>query len=119
LPANWIAQWVLGLTDKAFQNVLRDNPDALIEYRDRYIETCRQVISSQAREYIERLAQAVDGTIIQMSAGYWPQQVARELNRVVGFKHELVNMKPARIEKFLERGLRHAPLEEFIGLHDE
>jgi hypothetical protein len=264
----WIAQWVLGLTDKAFQNVLRDNPDALIEYRDRYIETCRQVISSQAREYgelsgtlkidagikaevnwlwmtyllntigaqtlairgseksaygklfeklilgsllhvlgfkhvspeklgalkrvfwlasrgerresdatllyeagkgvrfdigfigrgnpeisldkvtrfereislgrsrwylatiiivdrigansrIERLAQAVDGTIIQMSAGYWPQQVARELHRVVGFKHELVNMKPARIEKFLERRLRHAPLEEFIGLHDE
>ena len=110
---------MLGLTDKAFQNVLRDNPDALIEYRDRYIETCRQVISSQAREYIERLAQAVDGTIIQMSAGYWPQQVARELHRVVGFKHELVNMKPARIEKFLERRLRHAPLEEFIGLHDE
>jgi hypothetical protein len=46
----WIAQWVLGLTDKAFQNVLRDNPSALAEYRDRYIETCRQVISDHVQE---------------------------------------------------------------------
>jgi hypothetical protein len=84
-----------------------------------YLATIIIVDRIGANSLIERLAQAVDGTIIQMSAGYWPQQVARELNRVVGFKHELVNMKPARIEKFLERGLRHAPLEEFIGLHDE
>lgn len=197
----WIAQWVLGLTDKAFQNVLRDNPDALAEYRDRYIETCRQVISGHAQEHgelsgvlkmdagrkaeinwlwmttllyeagkgvrfdigfigrgnpeisldkvtrfereislgrsrwymatiiivdrigansrLERLAQAVDGTIIQMSAGYWPQQVARELGRVLGFEHELINMKPARIERFLERKLSGAPLEEFIGLSNK
>lgn len=32
----WIAQWVLGLTDKASQNVLRDNADLLTEYRQRY-----------------------------------------------------------------------------------
>jgi len=264
----WIAQWTLGLTDKAFQNVLRDNPDALAEYRDRYIQTCRQVISNHVREHgeltgmlkmdagvkaeinwlwmtyllntigaqtlairgseksaygklfeklilgsllhvlgfrhvspenpkhfkrvfwlasrgerresdatllyeagkgvrfdigfigrgnpeisldkvtrfereislgrsrwylatiiivdrigansrIERLAQAVDGTIIQMSAGYWPQQVARELHRVLGFKHELVNMKPARIEKYLERKLSQAPLEDFIGQNNK
>jgi len=30
----WLAQWILGLTDKAFQNVLRDNPEAIAEYRD-------------------------------------------------------------------------------------
>jgi len=51
-----------------------------------------------------------------MSAGYWPQQVARELSRVLGFKHELVNMKPTYIERFIKRKLRQAPLEEFIGL---
>lgn len=32
----WIAQLVLGLTDKASQNVLRDNANLLTEYRQRY-----------------------------------------------------------------------------------
>jgi hypothetical protein len=54
-----------------------------------------------------------------MSTGYWPQHVARELNRVLGFKHELINMEPSRIEKFLERKLGQVPLEDFIGLNGE
>lgn len=264
----WLAQWTLGLTDKAFQNVLRDNPNALAEYRDRYIDICRETIARHAREYgelkgklrlasgveaevdwllmtyllstigaqtlairgseksaygklfeklilgsllhilgfehvspdrtasfkrvfwlasrserresdatllydagkgvrfdigfigrgnpeisldkvtrfereislgrsrwylatiiivdrigansrIERLAKEVDGTIVQMSAAYWPQQVARELKRVLGFEHELVDMDHARIGKYLERRLRHAPLQEFIGLNSD
>ena len=41
----WLAQWVLGLTDKSVQNVLRDDPTALIKYRDQYIETCKEVIA--------------------------------------------------------------------------
>ena len=32
----WLSQWMLGLTDKAFQNVLRDSSDALDAYRERY-----------------------------------------------------------------------------------
>ncbi len=264
----WIAQWMLGLTDKAFQNVLRDDPNSIVEYRDRYIATCREVIARHAKEHgqlagvlkmgsgvkaevnwllmayllntigaqtlairgseksaygklfeklilgsllhilgfkhvslvqpgkrkrvfwlasrgerresdatllyeagkgvrfdigfigrgnpeisldkvtrfereislghsrwymatiiivdrigansrIERLAQEVDGTIVQMSAAYWPQQVARELNRVLGFEHDLVNMEQARIGRFLERKLSQVPLEDFIGLDDE
>lgn len=46
----WIAQWILGLTDKAFQNVLRDNPEAIAEYRDRYIEVCNEVIAARNAE---------------------------------------------------------------------
>jgi hypothetical protein len=261
----WLAQWALGLTDKAVQNVLRDNPDALTEYRDRYIETCREVIANHEQTYgklsgvlklgskvsaevnwllmtyllntigaqtlairgseksaygklfeklilgsllhilgfkhvipppeqfervfwlssreerresdatllyeagkgvrfdigfigrgnpeisldkvtrfereislgrsrwymatiilvdrigansrIERLAQEVKGTIIQMSAGYWPQQVAQELHRVLGFEHQLVNMEQAHIEEFLRHELGQVPLEDFIRLN--
>ena len=40
-----IALWVLGLTDKAFQNVLRDDPQALREYRQGYVRACREAIS--------------------------------------------------------------------------
>jgi hypothetical protein len=263
----WLAQWMLGLTDKGVQNILRDDPEALVQYRDRYIETCREVISHHQEasgdlngklkltsgveaevnwllityllntigvqtlairgseksaygklfeklilgsllhilgfEYasppltkldrvfwlssreerresdatliyepgkavrfdigfigrgnpeisldkvtrfervismlgshfylatiilvdrigtnsrIERLAQEVEGTIIQMSASYWPQQVARELNRVLGFKHKLLTLKQSQIEDFLKRGLKKAPLEKFIGLKKE
>lgn len=261
----WIAQWTLGLTDKAFQNVLRDSAESLAAYRDHYVEACREIISNHTQAHgevrgtlqigsgvkaeinwlwltyllntigaqtlairgseksaygklfeklilgsllhilgfkhvspakpgklqrvfwlasrsekresdatllyaagkgvrfdigfigrgnpeisldkvtrfereislgrthwymatiiivdrvgansrIEQLAQGVGGTIIQMSAGLWPQQVARELQRVVGFKHELINMAPTRVPKYLAEQLADVPLEQFIGL---
>jgi len=262
----WLAQWVLGLTDKAYQNVLRDNPVALAGYRDQYIEACRNVIASNTRDYgeirgqlaldsgvkaevnwlfltyllntvgaqtlairgseksaygklferlilgsllyilefehvvpppprfdrvfwlssqgekresdatllyepgkgvrfdigfigrgnpeisldkvtrfereiemgrsrfymatiilidrigrnssIEGLATRVDGTIIQMSASYWPQQVARVLNQTVGLKHALVDMQQDLIGDFLRDKLAQVPLEDFIGLSE-
>lgn len=260
----WIAQWTLGLTDKAFQNVLRDNPESLAEYRDRYVQACREIIDNHASEHghltgrlnlksnakaevdwllmtyllntigaqtlairgseksaygklfeklilgsllhilgfrhaspentgelkrvfwlsssgekresdatliyeagkgvrfdigfigrgnpeisldkvtrfereislgrskwymatiiivdriganssIERLAREVGGTIIQMSGGFLPQLVARELNRVLGYKHKLIDMNDEQIEDFLRQKLRQIPLEQFIG----
>jgi hypothetical protein len=48
--------------------------------------------------------------------GYWPQQVARELNRTLGHKHKLVNMKQSAIGEYLRNQLKKVPLEEFIGL---
>lgn len=262
----WLAQWVLGLTDKAYQNVLRDNPEALIAYRDQYIAACRNVIASNTRDYgeirghlalnsgvkaevnwlfltyllntvgaqtlairgseksaygklferlilgallhildfehvapppprfervfwlssqgekresdatllyepgkgvrfdigfigrgnpeisldkvtrfereiemgrsrfymatiilidrigrnssIESLATRVDGTIIQMSASYWPQQVARVLNQTFGLKHALVDMPQDLVGGFLRDKLAQVPLEDFIGLSE-
>lgn len=38
----WLNHWILGLTDKAFQNVLRDDPDAVEEYAEQYIRTCEK-----------------------------------------------------------------------------
>ncbi|NOT61739.1 MAG: CfrBI family restriction endonuclease, partial [Acidobacteria bacterium] len=46
----WLAQWTLGLTDKGVQNILRDDAGALANYRDRYIETCREVIERHEQE---------------------------------------------------------------------
>ena len=262
----WLAQWIFGLTDKAFQNVLRDDPRAIAEYRDRYIQICDEVIATRktekgslqgeitingnqkaqinwlwmtyllntigaqtlairgseksaygklfeklvlgsllhilgfrhiapppqeyekvfwlssrnekresdatllyelgqgvrfdigfigrgnpeisldkvtrfereislgrskffmatiilvdrigANSRIERMAEEVQGTIIQMSAGYWPRQVAQVLNRTFGFKHELVRMNDSETEKYLRKAMRKVPLEEFIGLSE-
>ncbi len=259
----WLAQWVLGLTDKAFQNVLRDSPEAIAEYRDRYVQACRDVIANSQQEYgllqgeislgsgvqaqinwafityllgatgaqtlairgseksaygklfeklvlgslllilgfkrvspdnpeslirvfwlssreekresdatllyragkgvrfdigfigrgnpeisldkvsrfereislgrskwymatiilvdrigmnsrIERMAKAIDGTIIQMSMGYWPQQVAQQLSAKLGFKHELAKMRQSEIAGYLKEKLATVPIQEFI-----
>lgn len=265
-PERWLAQWSLGLTDKAFQNVLRDNQEAINGYRARYVEICREVTAKMESENgiiegtlglkngvqaeldwlwmtyllntvgaqtlairgseksaygklfeklilgtllhllgfklivppatefnkvfwlssrdakresdatllyapgkgvrfdigfigrgnpeisldkvsrferevtlgrsrfymgtiilvdrigpnsrIEKLAEKVGGTIIQMSAGYWPQQVARTLNKMVGFRHELTRLNHSQIKEFLTTGIRRVPLEDFIGLSD-
>src|SRR5262249_2150482 len=63
---------------------------------------------------VEQLARAIDGRIVQMIAGYWPKQVARELNRVMGFEHELVNMDQSQIDAYLKKKLSIVPLEKFI-----
>jgi len=49
-PERWLAQWVLGLTDKSVQNVLRDDVRALVEYRDVYIRTCQKAVEDTASE---------------------------------------------------------------------
>lgn len=262
----WVAQWVLGLTDKAFQNVLRDDPQGLVEYRERYICTCQEMVAECVHEQgelsgvlnldsgvkaeinwlfltyllnavgaetlairgseksaygklfeklilgsllyilgfkhttpehleqphrvfwlssrgerresdatllyeagkgvrfdigfigrgnpeisldkvsrfereialgrskwymatiiivdrigansrIERLARDVDGTIVQMSMGYWPQQVARELRRVLDYEHKLADMDQSQVGPYLRTQLSEVPLEDFIGLN--
>jgi len=49
----WLAQWILGLTDKGVQNILRDDYQLLAGYRDSYIDTCREIITQQIQEFGE------------------------------------------------------------------
>ena len=50
-----------------------------------------------------------------MTMGYWPQQVAIELNKVLGFKHPILKMNQTEIGKYLQREVKKVPLKEFIG----
>ncbi len=47
----WMAQWILGLTDKASQNVLRDDASLLAEYRERYETIYDEVIAKAVAQY--------------------------------------------------------------------
>jgi len=51
----WMLNWSLGLTDKAVQNVLRDDHLGLAGYTERFLETLRQV-SERARKDFGELA---------------------------------------------------------------
>ena len=66
------------------------------------------------RSRIVEMARRVNGSIVQMSAAYWPQQVARLLKDTLGFEHDLVNMKQSEIEGYLKEKLKLVPLESFI-----
>ena len=50
----WMAQWILGLTDKASQNVLRDDASLLTEYRRRYERICND-IATQSQNTVGEL----------------------------------------------------------------
>jgi hypothetical protein len=69
-------------------------------------------IGSNSR--IVEMAQTAHGTIIQMSATYWPQEVARLLHSTFGFEHELINMDQVNIGDYLKRKLQDIPLESFM-----
>lgn len=40
----WIANWILGLTGKGVQNILRDDPSSLAEYVEKYKINCQEVV---------------------------------------------------------------------------
>jgi hypothetical protein len=47
----WLNHWVLGLTDKAFQNVLRDDPTAIEDYAHQYVRASES--AAEERESLE------------------------------------------------------------------
>lgn len=55
----WILEWMIGLTDKQVQNVLRDNPIELDRYRTRLDKTINESLERLANDFGE-----VEGNII-------------------------------------------------------
>lgn len=49
----WLMQWLLGLTDKAFQNVLRDDVENIEKYKKSYIEITQRAIDEFRKDYGE------------------------------------------------------------------
>ncbi len=47
----WLLQWILGLNDKAYQNILRDKPELLEDYSNRYKQVYEEVSSITESEY--------------------------------------------------------------------
>lgn len=65
---------------------------------------------------IIELAKAVNGTIIQMSASYWPLQLAAVLKRETGFEAEILRIPQDRVADYLRTKLRQVPFEEILRM---
>ncbi len=64
--------------------------------------------------HVEELARRIGGTVVQMSASYWPQAVAHLLKQAFGFEHPLINMEQSQIEDYLKEQLQEVPIETFL-----
>jgi len=51
---------------------------------------------------IEELAKEIDGTIIQMSMGYWPKILAQELKSKIGYFSPVADMNESELRRHLE-----------------
>lgn len=68
---------------------------------------------------VEELAQRLGGVVIQMSASYWPKNVAEVLKDKFEFEHELLKMNGQEIGDYLKEQIRSVPLEDFVGLSEQ
>lgn len=80
-----------------------------------YMATIILVDRIGEKSRIDRLAQNLGGNIIQMSMGYWPQEVAKVLRDALGYRHKLASMNHSEIGPYLSRQIKKVPLEKFIG----
>lgn len=103
-----------GNTEISLDKVSRYRREILLGRENWYMATIIVVDRIGTRSSIEKLARNIDGTIVQMSAGYWPQRVARTLNQILSFEHPLVSMDQSEVGDFLKLKLQDAPLETFI-----
>lgn len=63
----WILEWNLGLTDKAFQNVLRDDNTALDDYKSKFVEILSRVVNESKEEYGDLIGKInIDGTEVHV-----------------------------------------------------
>lgn len=105
-----------GNTEISLDKVSRYRREIQLGRENWFMATIIVVDRIGERSNIQRLARDIDGTIVQMSAGYWPQRVARTLNQVMGFEHPLVSMEQSDIGDFLKARMQDVPLEAFIDL---
>ncbi len=66
------------------------------------------------RSKIVEQAEKIGGVIVQMSLSQWPQLLAKELSRKYGFKHELLNMDAAHVDRYLRDKVNQLDVMQFV-----
>lgn len=103
-----------GNTEISLDKVSRYRREVELGATHWYMGTIIIVDRIGTRSNIRQLAKEIDGTIVQMSAGYWPKTIASILNKSIGFKHPLLSMESDEVEEYLKEKLVDVPLQDFI-----
>lgn len=107
-----------GNPEISLDKVTRFEHEAIYGDTHWYLATIIIVDTIGAGSRIKKLAENVNGTIIQMSASYWPQQIAQKLQDLMGYDHEILHLKHNEIDSFIKNALMDVPLELFIGEYE-
>ena len=103
-----------GNPEISLDKVTRFERETLIHGKPFYMATIILVDRIGRNSRIERMAEAVNGSIVQMSATYWPQRVVEILKDTLGFAHELMSISQNDIEDYLRDKLKTVPIENFL-----
>jgi hypothetical protein len=103
-----------GNTEISLDKVSRYRSEAEIGRETWFMATIIIVDRIGERSRIEEMARRINGTIVQMSAGYWIQRIARTLHDLVGFQHPLLTMTHPEIADYLTSSIHTVPLDLFI-----
>jgi hypothetical protein len=104
-----------GNTEISLDKVTRYQREIQLGRQHWYMATLILVDRIGERSKVEALAKEIGGTIIQMSAGFWPQRVAKTLNRVLGYQSPLLQMDQSEVGDYLRAQMQQVPLETFIA----
>jgi len=107
-----------GNPEISLDKVTRFEREIELASRKWYLATIIIVDRIGKNSRIEKLAQKVGGSIVQMSMSYWPKQVARELNKAVGYSHKILTLSDESFERYIRREIQKVPLEKLIGLQE-
>lgn len=108
-----------GNPEISLDKVTRFEREVSLGHSNYYMATIILVDRIGANSRIKTLAEEIGGTIIQMSASYWPKQVADVLKRSLGFEHSILEMDDRKVENFLREKMQSVPLQDFIGLSQD
>jgi len=59
---------------------------------------------------IVRLASQANGHIVQMSMSHWVKEVCVILNKVLGYEHEILKIKPIGLESYIRKKVKEIPM---------
>ena len=80
-----------------------------------YLRTFILVDTIPKGSRLPQLAAEIDGTIVQMSSGYWPKVLATELWRTVGYESELASEGITDVPGYVGMQLATAPINQMIA----
>lgn len=106
-----------GNTEVSLDKVSRYEREIEIGGTAHFMHTFIIVDRIGARSRIVGLAEEIDGTILQMSASYWPKTLGEKLEQVVpGFNSPLSGIPDSEIPAAIVSGIASAPLEQILKL---
>jgi hypothetical protein len=109
-----------GNTELSLDKVSRFEREVEIGGESHFMHTFIIVDRIGARSRIVELAKEIDGTILQMSASYWPRELGAKLAEVIdGFESPLAGMSDSEVHAQLAERVATAPFGEILRIEEE